>query len=104
MDNSAYDRFEKAEMILRDHLALDRTILANERTLLAYVRTALAFLITGMGLLKFFEGAGVHVLAWVSIALSGVMLFWGVRRYWRFHKVYRSLRKREDAGAVTPPG
>ena len=28
-------------MILRDHLAYDRTVLANERTLLSYLRSAI---------------------------------------------------------------
>ena len=32
-------------LILRDHLALDRTRLANERTLLAYIRTAFMLLV-----------------------------------------------------------
>ena len=35
------EQFTAEELILRDHLALDRTRLANERTLLAYLRTAL---------------------------------------------------------------
>lgn len=33
-------KFNKDEMILRDFLAVDRTLLANERTLLAYIRPA----------------------------------------------------------------
>ena len=36
------DNFENdKELILRDHLALERTKLANERTLFAYIRMAL---------------------------------------------------------------
>ncbi len=36
-------KFNKDEMILRDFLAVDRTLLANERTLLAYIRTGVEF-------------------------------------------------------------
>ena len=36
-----YSKFRTEEMILRDWLARDRTVLANERTLLAYLRTTL---------------------------------------------------------------
>ncbi|MGN0027609.1 MAG: DUF202 domain-containing protein, partial [Clostridium sp.] len=36
--------FKKEEMILRDFLAADRTLLANERTLLAYIRTGISLL------------------------------------------------------------
>lgn len=39
------------DLILRDHLAIDRTVLANERTLLAYGRTALTLLIVGFSFL-----------------------------------------------------
>ena len=38
------DNFENdKELILRDHLALERTKLANERTLFAYIRMAKKF-------------------------------------------------------------
>ena len=36
-----YSRFRREEMILRDLLARERTVLSNERTLLAYIRTAI---------------------------------------------------------------
>lgn len=36
-----YEKLDRKSLILRDHLAVDRTILANERTVLAYVRTIL---------------------------------------------------------------
>lgn len=38
-----------SETMVRDQLALDRTLLANERTLLAYIRTALALIGAGAG-------------------------------------------------------
>ena len=39
--------YSREELILRDHLALDRTRLANERTLLSYLRTALMLMVAG---------------------------------------------------------
>ncbi|RPJ43750.1 MAG: DUF202 domain-containing protein, partial [Deltaproteobacteria bacterium] len=33
MKKSPYSRFESTDLILRDELAVDRTLLANERTL-----------------------------------------------------------------------
>ncbi|HEX9972048.1 MAG TPA: DUF202 domain-containing protein, partial [bacterium] len=38
MSQRFYQEFSESDLILRDRLALDRTVLANERTLLAYVR------------------------------------------------------------------
>lgn len=76
-----YASFRNEDLILRDHLAIDRTVLANERTLLAYVRTALAFLVVGGSLLKFFGALVPRLTGAVSIG-CGVMLFLvGARRY-----------------------
>ncbi|MCX6024563.1 MAG: DUF202 domain-containing protein [Chloroflexi bacterium] len=65
MQRTPYDRFSEEEMILRDHLAVDRTILANERTLLSYVRTALGLVAAGFTLLHFFDGSTTTVLGWL---------------------------------------
>ena len=47
------DNFENdKELILRDHLALERTKLANERTLFAYIRMALYLLTVGIGIFQ----------------------------------------------------
>jgi putative membrane protein len=47
MSREPYTRFAGDEIIFRDHLAVDRTVLANERTVLSYARTALAFALAG---------------------------------------------------------
>lgn len=49
-----YAKFDPEEMILRDHLAYDRTVLANERTLLSYLRTSIALFAAGGTLVKIF--------------------------------------------------
>ncbi|HEU5322140.1 MAG TPA: DUF202 domain-containing protein, partial [Methylomirabilota bacterium] len=65
-----YERFSEADMILRDELALDRTVLANERTLLAYVRTALAFAVTGVGVIRFLDGTLVGFVGSAAVACA----------------------------------
>ena len=53
------------QLILRDHLAADRTILANERTFLAYIRTALTLFVAGLSfvhLKQFFTSYIVEVI------------------------------------------
>jgi putative membrane protein len=81
-----YERFSQEEIILRDQLAMDRTVLANERTFLAYVRTALAFMIVGGWFIKFFDsrlmsisGVGFVVFA-ILILLLGAVRFQTVRK------------------------
>ena len=77
-----YSRFSYEELILRDHLAVDRTILANERTLLSYVRTAIMLLVTGVTLIKFFPTQmTVYILGYLFLPLAfGVGIF-GIARY-----------------------
>ena len=81
-----YERFSMESMILRDHLAQDRTILANERTLLAYIRTALAFALTGVGLPRFFQTQYILVLGFVLIAFGAFIGIFGVLRYRRIDR------------------
>lgn len=69
------------KLILRDHLALERTRLANERTFMAYIRSALYLLIGGLALLQL-QGHGD--LAWVGITalvLAAAFILVGVLRF-----------------------
>jgi inner membrane protein YidH len=53
MKKSPYSRFECNDLILRDELAVDRTLLANERTLMTYLRFGVALLIAGVSIIQF---------------------------------------------------
>ena len=81
MKSEPYARLKIDELILRDYLAADRTVLANERTLLSYVRTATAFAAAGAALIHFFDSAFVEVVGWVLIALAIGILAVGAQRY-----------------------
>lgn len=76
----------KDDLILRDHLAIDRTRLANERTFLAYFRTSIFFLGTGISVIhiQFFEQ--VTYLGWILIALSPIIFSIGLHRLIRVRK------------------
>lgn len=76
-----YADFEHDEMILRDFLAADRTMLANERTFLSYTRTALAFVIGGASVIHFVGGDLADLGGWLLIALGVAALGVGVQRY-----------------------
>lgn len=60
-----YEQFSQQELILRDELALDRTLLANERTLLTYLSAGLALVIAGVSMIHFSNGGW---FMWVGIA------------------------------------
>ena len=96
MPERPYERFTADECILRDHLAMDRTVLANERTLLAYLRTALAFFVAGVTFVKFFEEAGLRAVGWIMTPLGVVTFVVGAFRY---HVIRKRLRLRATAGS-----
>jgi len=79
-NRNPYEQFATSDLILRDQLAIDRTILANERTFLAYCRTALALMITGAGVMKFFESGLWQIAGWVLIGVGVIVAGIGVWR------------------------
>jgi len=81
MSRNPYGRFKSDELILRDELAIDRTVLANERTVLAYIRTALAFAIAGAGAIKFLVSTVALVVGWCLVVLAVVVAGVGLWRY-----------------------
>lgn len=75
-------KFEnREEIILRDYLALERTKLANERTLLSYIRGSIYLVLGGIAFLQLKDFEGLHVLGYVSLSLSVIMLLVGVVRF-----------------------
>ena len=86
---------DEDKLILRDHLAIDRTELANERTLLAYVRTALAFFIAGVGLLHFFPDAVAQMLGWTMVPAGIATLVIGAYRYNKMRHAANSMHDKD---------
>ncbi|MEX2120308.1 MAG: DUF202 domain-containing protein [Pirellulales bacterium] len=74
------------DTLLRDRLAVDRTVLANERTLLSYVRTALALVIMGVTALHFWDAPLVRLAGVLTILLAGLILVVGMGRYRRMQR------------------
>jgi len=78
-----YENRSATNLILRDHLAIDRTILANERTFLAYARTALALVVAGVSFIKLLDSPETTFMGWLLIPLGIATLVWGTRRYFQ---------------------
>jgi len=95
---SPYSRYCEEELILRDHLAAERTVLANERTALAYLRTMLTFLIGGATFIQFFDSVLIEVLGWIFLPVSLVVGVFGLVKY---VKVKRQLAQ---IGSATRQG
>lgn len=72
-----------ASLGIRDHLAVDRTVLANERTLLAYIRTAIGFFVLGLTFLHFLDEAASHITTWIFLSVGGIVFVIGLLRFAR---------------------
>lgn len=93
MKKGFYENFTKEELILRDHLAIDRTVLSNESTLLAYIRTSLAVIAAGGTLIHFFSESYIDLLG-AFLIISGIfILLWGYTRFKRMDKEIKKIRK-----------
>ena len=90
-----YDEF-KDNMIMRDFLALDRTILANERTLLAYIRTFIGVFSAGVAIVKLLDFSAATVIGFAFIVLSPSFLIIGVYRYAYTARKFRAIVENEQ--------
>lgn len=92
MNQGFYTRFKKEDLILRDFLAADRTVLANERTFMAYIRTALALAAGGGTLIHFFDSALIRIGGGLLIVLAAGILGWGIQRFIYYKRSLKSLQ------------
>lgn len=86
MNNKPYQKFSTNDLILRDWLAIDRTILANKRTFLAYIRTSLALLISGATAIHFIESHWVNIFGIILIILAIIFLVVGILEYRKYQE------------------
>ena len=92
MTDNPYERFRNGELILRDELAIDRTILANERTVLSYLRAALTLVIAGITFLHFFDTGALFYIGIICVPLGVATGVYGVLRYRKMNKRIRTAR------------
>jgi len=90
-----YSDYEVSKMILRDHLAADRTTLSNQNTFLAYVRTALTLFVAGVTFVRFFETTLVEIIGWIFIPAGIATFFVGLYRYNRHRIILNRLQRHE---------
>ena len=72
---------EKANVEIKDNLAIERTQFANERTFLAYMRTSMGFVLAGFSLIRFFEG---QIYVWIGGLLIPVGIALSLIGMWKF--------------------
>ena len=89
---SKYTPYEEKNMILRDHLAYDRTELALERTMLAYLRTVFLLLTTGITVIKLLGNDPFFLILGITLLPAAILIFaFGVRRFFLFRESLTKL-------------
>lgn len=96
MNSSPYSKFNAEDLILRDELAIDRTILANERTLMAYLRASVSLLIAGITIMHFSSRGWFWMVGLLCIPVGIVTGITGVVRYRSMHRAISMVRKQAE--------
>lgn len=95
MAKSPYTKFDDSKLILRDELAIDRTVLANERTLLAYLRSGVALVIAGVSIMHFSREGWFWAVGIACIPVGIIAGIVGVIKYRRMNKTISIVRKKQ---------
>lgn len=75
------------DLILRERLALQRTILANQSTFLAFLRTSMYFFIAGLSIKSLLKVDNSNIIE-ISFFISSFLIFLiGVFNYFKHKKM-----------------
>jgi len=94
MQDSHYVRFDGDDLILRDELAIDRTLLANERTLLAYLRSGMTLLLAGVSIAHFSQKGWFWAAGIACIPTGIITAIIGGLRYNKMNTAISLVRKK----------
>jgi putative membrane protein len=93
MNKSPYSEFENGKLILRDRLAIDRTLLANERTLLSYLRAGISLIIAGVSMMHFSTQQWFLYAGAACVPLGIASSIVGIQRFRKQHYSIMNIQK-----------
>lgn len=74
------------DLILRERLALQRTILANQSTFLSFLRTSMYFAVAGISIDRLLDVPGGRIYGYILFVISATVLVVGVFNYFTHKK------------------
>lgn len=80
------------DLILREKLALQRTVMANQTTLLSFIRTSLYFLVAGLSLKSLLK---LENSAWFQITFYAVSFSTMVAGFYNYFKQKQLIKNSE---------
>lgn len=81
------------DLILRENLALERTVLANQTTFLAFLRTSMYFLVAGITISNLTTIKYGPVIETLFITVAAMLLITGISNYFKQKKAILKSRK-----------
>jgi putative membrane protein len=80
------------DLILREKLALQRTIMANQTTLLSFVRTSMYFLVAGISIKNLTTIKSGQVIEITFIIIAAILMGVG---FWNYFNQKKKIKKSE---------
>jgi putative membrane protein len=81
------------DLILRERLAIQRTIMANQTTLLSFIRTSLYFLVAGLSIKSLLHVENNRFFEIPFFIISAILFITGIVNYFRQKKLIASSEK-----------
>ena len=81
------------DLVLRERLALQRTILANQSTFLAFLRTSMYFFVAGLSLESLLKIENSFIIEWFLFISSFVIFCIGIFNYFKHKKMISNNEK-----------
>ncbi|MFN8339305.1 MAG: DUF202 domain-containing protein [Saprospiraceae bacterium] len=75
------------DLILREKLALQRTVLANQSTFLSFLRTSMYFLMAGLTIQNIFSQGNYIFFEILLFVISGLVLILGIFNFFKHKKM-----------------
>ncbi|MDD4965307.1 MAG: hypothetical protein PHI11_15480 [Gallionella sp.] len=91
MKHHPYDDCEREKMVLRDWLAMDRTIFAATRTFNDYLKIFMTAILATMAFLIIFHGDLWDVLLYLGFFVAAILLMAGVLVFAQAYRHHRHL-------------
>jgi putative membrane protein len=75
------------DLLLRENLAIQRTVLANQTTFLSFLRTSMYFLVAGLSIKNLLEVEGSIYYQVPLYVISVCILIFGIVNYFRHRRI-----------------
>lgn len=87
------DKNINKDLILREKLALQRTVLANQSTFLAFLRTSMYFLVAGLTINNLLQVQYGSLIKLILFIIAGLVLLTGVINYFLQHRTIKNSER-----------